>query len=158
MWSRDCFNVVTGVGLNVSNAHPTTCIDTIVQQHLLLGLNKGSRGVSLEAASHSQSSPAVGVGKGSAGHPSSIAAARVSAALASAQAAIPAASANVSAAQAEANTGETAQGAAGSSLDGSLPGLPQVPKEVILAHVMNRLDECFSVSRSLFCAAIFVQV
>jgi len=31
-WSRDRFNVVTGIGLNVSNSHPTTCINSIIDQ------------------------------------------------------------------------------------------------------------------------------
>lgn len=31
-WQRDRFNVVTGIGLNVSNRHPTTCLEALVAE------------------------------------------------------------------------------------------------------------------------------
>jgi len=73
-WSRDRFNLVTGIGLNLSNAHPTTCLNAILKSSYEQG-----RGISFQDS------------KGT---------------------------------------------------DGGHEPL-QLPQEVVLAHIMNRLDECF---------------
>jgi biotin--protein ligase len=33
-WQGEGFNVVTGIGLNVSNTHPTTCLNSVLSQQL----------------------------------------------------------------------------------------------------------------------------
>ena len=89
-WSQDRFNVITGVGLNLSNPHPTTCLNAIIRD------------------SFSQT------GQGSASS-------------------VSASATPTNAQQGDASSGPGAQEA------------PQLTQEAVLAHVMNRLDECFQV-------------
>ena len=41
-WATDRFNVVTGVGLNLSNRQPTTCIEAMVEEAMGIMEGKGS--------------------------------------------------------------------------------------------------------------------
>ncbi|KAF5836003.1 hypothetical protein DUNSADRAFT_6573 [Dunaliella salina] len=98
-WSRDRFNVVTGIGLNLSNAHPTTCLNAILKSCYEQSRGTGAQG-SMGAGPHTEASAAPGAMEGS-------------------------------------------QGADG----GREPW--HLPQEVVLAHIMNRLDECFQVFEEL---------
>lgn len=71
-WQGQGFNVVTGIGLNVSNSHPTTCLNSVLSQQLAqqqqqqggLGSTQGPQGSS-ESAGQAAAAEAAGGGAGS---------------------------------------------------------------------------------------------
>ncbi len=101
-WSRDQFSMVTGIGLNLSNPHPTTCLNAILRHSCC---------------------PSQAAAPGSA-----------------------AAAGSAEATDASTSAARDGDASCGSTTEGGGTAAPlHLPQEVVLAHVMNRLDEYFQV-------------